>query len=62
VGGGHWPRPGETRTCGGAGVNLAHRGVFFLDKLPEFGQYTLEVLRQSFEDKSEDAWLRLSKN
>jgi hypothetical protein len=33
-----------------------------LDKLPEFGQYTLEVLRQSFEDKSEDAWLRLSKN
>jgi hypothetical protein len=52
----------ETPTCGGAGVSLAHRGVLFLDKLPEFGQYTLEVLRQSFEDKSEDAWLRLSKN
>ena len=27
VGGGQWPRPGETRTCGGAGVSLAHRGV-----------------------------------
>jgi len=51
VGGGQWPRPGETRTCGGAGVSLAHRGVLFLDELPEFGQHGLEVLRQPLEDK-----------
>ena len=44
VGGGQWPRPGETRTCGGAGVSLAHRGVLFLDEMPEFGQHGLEVL------------------
>jgi magnesium chelatase family protein len=51
VGGGQWPRPGETRTCGGAGVSLAHRGVLFLDEMPEFGQHGLEVLRQPLEDK-----------